>query len=33
VLQRLSKMISLGTHISVDIFPATYVTELRDILR
>jgi len=33
VLQRLSKMISLNVRISVDIFPATYVTELRDILR
>ena len=33
VLQRLSKMISLNAHISVEIFPATYVTELRDLLR
>lgn len=32
VLQRLSKMISLHAHITVEIFPATYVTELRGIL-
>ncbi len=32
VLQRLSKMISLKAPINVEIFPATYVTELRDIL-
>ena len=32
VLQRLSKMISLLAHITVEIFPATYVTELRDTL-
>jgi hypothetical protein len=32
VLQRLSKMISLYAPINVEIFPATYVTELRDIL-
>lgn len=32
VLQRLSKMISLEAPISVEIFPATYVTELVDIL-
>jgi hypothetical protein len=32
VLQRLSKMISLYAPIRVEIFPATYVTELKDIL-
>jgi hypothetical protein len=32
VLQRLSKIISLGTEISVEIFPATYVTELKELL-
>jgi hypothetical protein len=32
VLQALSRMISLGAPISVDIFPATYVHDLKDIL-
>jgi len=31
-LQKLSKMISLGAHINVEIFPATYVHDLEAIL-